>query len=285
MSWLVGLASHGGVARRSRIAVCAADRRAVAAALASGELHDLGGGWVAAADAPADVVAARRLNGSITCVSAIAHYGLQELTASDTVHVAVPRSRGAHPVGARLGARLHRETHWAKPVSTGLPLAPITEVLARVLRCRPEGEAVVMVDSALNKRLVTAEEIAPLLAGPGARSALATLDRCHPGSRSVIESVARLALEGAGMRVAAGVRIEGVGEVDLLVDGWLVVECDGFAYHSGRTEYRNDRRRDRALAARGFVVLRFTWEELMAGPELVVRDVRRVLRLGRGSAA
>lgn len=169
-----------------------------------------------------------------------------------------------------------------KPVSTGLPLAPIAEVLARVLRCRPEGEAVVMVDSALNKRLVTAEEIAPLLGGPGARSALATLDRCHPSSRSVIESVARLALEGAGMRVAAGVRIEGVGEVDLLVDGWLVVECDGFAYHSGRTEYRDDRRRDRALAARRFVVLRFTWEELMAGPELVVRDVQRVLRLGRG---
>ncbi|WP_185972459.1 DUF559 domain-containing protein [Georgenia yuyongxinii] len=57
----------------------------------------------------------------------------------------------------------------------------------------------------------------------------------------------------------------------------IVVECDGFAYHSGRQEFREDRRRDRALAARGYVVLRFTYDEIRSSPGLVVEEVLRVL--------
>lgn len=134
-----------------------------------------------------------------------------------------------------------------------------------------------MVDSALNRRLVDVADIAAMLAGPGATSALATLDRCDARSRSVIETLARLALEDSGLEPRAGVVIDGVGEVDLLVAGWIVIECDGFAYHSGRQAYRNDRFRDRSLAARGYVVLRFTWEEIVNRPQCVVEAVRRVL--------
>jgi len=134
-----------------------------------------------------------------------------------------------------------------------------------------------VVDSALQKRLVTAEEISRTLRGPGSTAALAALERCNARSRSAIETLARLALEDAGLRVDAGVVMEGVGEVDLVVEGFVVVECDGFAYHSGRKEYRQDRRRDRALAARGYVVLRFTWEEIMDDAGVVVGAVRQVL--------
>jgi len=76
------------------------------------------------------------------------------------------------------------------------------------------------------------------------------------------------------------VPIAGVGLVDLLVECRVVVELDGFAYHSGRREYREDRRRDRELLAQGYLVLRFTWEDVMRDPGEVVRAVRAALARG-----
>jgi very-short-patch-repair endonuclease len=58
-------------------------------------------------------------------------------------------------------------------------------------------------------------------------------------------------------------RIEGVGRVDLLVCDWLVVEVDGFAFHADRASYRADRDRANALAARGFSLVRVTYEDVM----------------------
>lgn len=81
----------------------------------------------------------------------------------------------------------------------------------------------------------------------------------------------------AGLRVEPGVRIAGVGWVDLVVEGRVVVELDGFAYHSGRAEYREDRRRDRELVRQGYLVLRFTYEDVMRSPSMVVRAVQAVL--------
>jgi very-short-patch-repair endonuclease len=58
------------------------------------------------------------------------------------------------------------------------------------------------------------------------------------------------------------VRLHGY-EVDFL---WrtprLVVEVDGYAYHSSRAAFERDRRRDAVLGARGHRVLRVTWRQL-----------------------
>lgn len=52
----------------------------------------------------------------------------------------------------------------------------------------------------------------------------------------------------------------------------LVVEIDGFAFHSSRSDFEKDRRRDGELAAAGLRVMRFTWLELTQRPEaLLVR--------------
>ncbi len=134
-----------------------------------------------------------------------------------------------------------------------------------------------MVDSALNRRLVTAEELDRALVGPGSVEARSTLGRCSGRSRSATETRARLVLRGAGFTVRAGVVIDGVGEVDLLVEDCVVVECDGFSYHSGRREYREDRRRDRELVALGYVVLRFTWEDITGDCGRLVDAVARAL--------
>ena len=57
-------------------------------------------------------------------------------------------------------------------------------------------------------------------------------------------------------------------EVDFL---WraecLIVELDGYAYHSDRASFVRDRAKDRHLTARGFTVLRFADSEIDAAPE------------------
>lgn len=251
------------------------ERRAVAAAIASGAVRQLGRGWLAVPQAEPSVVVARRLGAAVTCVSLAPFLDLPVLTQPDSPHVSLPRGRGMRQVD--LPVRVHRESGWSAPPPNGLPLAPLAEALARVLRCRPPEEAAVVVDAALPRALVTPQEVRRCLIGPGSPAALATLDRCSPRSRSAIETIARLALDDAGLDVAAGVVIDEVGEVDLLVEGRVVVECDGFAYHSGRRDYREDRRRDRVLVAKGYLVLRFTWEDIMTGPTVVVTAVRRAL--------
>ncbi len=67
-------------------------------------------------------------------------------------------------------------------------------------------------------------------------------------------------------------------EVDFL---WrrsrLVVEVDGFAFHSSRRAFERDRARDGELTALGFRVLRVTWRQLDDEPEAVVARLARAL--------
>lgn len=46
----------------------------------------------------------------------------------------------------------------------------------------------------------------------------------------------------------------------------LVVECDGFDYHSDKIAFSRDRVRDRILQGRGFQVLRFSGSEILNDP-------------------
>ena len=62
--------------------------------------------------------------------------------------------------------------------------------------------------------------------------------------------------------VASQVFVDHVGWVDLVVDGWLVLELDGWEFH--RDRFREDRRRDAELSRQGYVVLRFTYADLMS---------------------
>jgi very-short-patch-repair endonuclease/predicted transcriptional regulator of viral defense system len=68
----------------------------------------------------------------------------------------------------------------------------------------------------------------------------------------------------------ANARVAGF-EVDFL---WrrlkLVVEVDGYAFHSTRGAFERDRRRDADLQAAGFRVLRLTWRQIADEPAAVV---------------
>ena len=129
------------------------------------------------------------------------------------------------------------------------------------------------------------------------RSGLAALLARHPGRpgsralRALVETHERPALTRSeaeerllrllrkGQLAAPDVNARlGPYEVDFLWrDAGLVVEVDGFAFHSGRARFEQDRRRDADLAARGVTVIRVTWRQLVDQPEAVLVRIGQAL--------
>jgi hypothetical protein len=58
----------------------------------------------------------------------------------------------------------------------------------------------------------------------------------------------------------------------------LLIECDGYAYHKDRQSFTSDRRRDRALKALGYEVLRFSGLEIHANPLQAALDLVEYLK-------
>jgi hypothetical protein len=56
----------------------------------------------------------------------------------------------------------------------------------------------------------------------------------------------------------------------------VIVETDGRATHLTRAAFQADRRRDAALAADGYLVVRFTWDDVCDQPAVIVDRLRAV---------
>lgn len=57
----------------------------------------------------------------------------------------------------------------------------------------------------------------------------------------------------------------------------LILEADGYAFHSDRNAFQRDRYRQNQLVLEGWRVLRFTWDDLTERPGEVVRQVLSAL--------
>ena len=245
-------------------------------ALQGGEVTRLRRGAYALAGLDSPVVSAIALGGVLACTSAAIAFGLPVLV-PDGVHVVVPRG-WSH--AARPGTRVHRRDLPACE-RTGIT----TSLLRTVLDCArelPLREAVVICDAALRAGLETSELRAAALSarGPGSGAVRRVADLADGRSESAIESCLRLLAQPLAS-VRSQVWIAGVGRVDLLVDGWLVLEADGYEFHRDRASYRNDRRRQNALVAAGYTLLRFTYEDIVHDEERVLETIRSVLARGR----
>ena len=65
---------------------------------------------------------------------------------------------------------------------------------------------------------------------------------------------------------------------DAYPDAKIAIEWDSRAWHEQRAAMAADRRRDREAAAHGWVLLRFTWQEVTESPQEVVEAVASLLR-------
>lgn len=62
-----------------------------------------------------------------------------------------------------------------------------------------------------------------------------------------------------------------------VIDFGLIVECDGFQFHSSPEAFSKDRKRDRVLATRGLRTLRFSGAEITKSPVDATRDILELL--------
>jgi very-short-patch-repair endonuclease len=63
-------------------------------------------------------------------------------------------------------------------------------------------------------------------------------------------------------------------------DERVIVELDGHRTHGTRAAFERDRKRDRALQAKGWRVVRVTWRQLRDEPDSLAADLRRLLAQG-----
>jgi very-short-patch-repair endonuclease len=57
----------------------------------------------------------------------------------------------------------------------------------------------------------------------------------------------------------------------------LVVEVDGYLFHSDKASFERDRRRDQVFAAAGYTVIRVTWRQLSSEPLAVVARIAQAI--------
>lgn len=258
-------------------------RRMIAAAVAGGDLirarrdHYLPGGC------PDDVVRAVRVGGRLTCLSLLAAHGV--FVASNRVlHVHMlpssARMRSPHDRWRPLEPRGRRSTrlHWlglSEPVGSS-PTVGVVDALAHAVLCQHPRDAVATLDSAINGGLIDPARLGEVFALLPAKYAV--LRPLVDGrAESGPETLVRLLLRSLGCRIELQVTFVGVGRVDLVIDGWLAIECDSERHHGEWRIQERDRRRDAALAARGMVTLRPTARMIMSEPELVLAAVRGLL--------
>jgi very-short-patch-repair endonuclease len=137
------------------------------------------------------------------------------------------------------------------------------------------------------QRLVTAREIEDLLERAGPRAGTRALralesDNASGFTRSQAERLLRALLRSANLPMPRfNARVAGY-EVDAV---WpqqrLVVEVDGYGYHGHRAQFERDRRKDLALTAAGYRVIRVSWRQLTNEPLALVAVISAALSLGR----
>ncbi len=158
---------------------------------------------------------------------------------------------------------------------------PRTVVDCLVLLSEPAGRT--FLDRALQLRWTTLDDLAlrtQLLAGRrGAPRLRRQLRVASLGVRSEGERVLRRLLRRAGITGwVVDHPVAGVGVLDFaFLAERLALEVDGRAWHSASDRFQRDRTRQNAAVARGWTVLRFTWEDLTERPDQVVGTVRATL--------
>lgn len=269
-----------GVAHCDEVLHDPADRAARDAALVAGLLTEPHPRLLVLPGTDRRTVRARHFRGRLTCSSAAQILGYPVWAPPTAVHVAVPRDHAVRSSASRprTGVVLHRVPQLTPLTVDGFPLVSPAEVVACALHCLDELDAVCVADAALNRGDTTKEEVRNLLDGRYSGEARRRLARADAAARSYLETRTRLCLREAGLSVETGVVLPDVGEVDMLVEGWLVVETDGFEFHGTREGFVNDRHRDQRALAAGCVPVRLTHADVAAGEKNVLGIVAGALR-------
>jgi very-short-patch-repair endonuclease len=186
----------------------------------------------------------------------------------------------------RPGIRVHRVRGLHADEVTrieGIPVTSLARTVVDLAAVLGAGDLERLIAEAYTRDLGEAQLrrlLARYPARPGTPALRALLDReCGP---KVTDSEAERQLlqlvRAAGLpEPRTGVWLHG-HKVDFLWPAQrLIVEVDGYRFHSSRARFQADRRRDQDLTARGFVVIRVAWSHLVDEPHALVARLSAAL--------
>ena len=266
------LGSVGGVALTREVVARGVGESDIRSAVHRGDLVRLERGILALPGADPELVAARRSRALLTCASAAPRFSLWLLTPAAKPHY-------WHSNGRRSGSCVSHRMPLTHPGVTGA-VAALPDVLLHALLCLPALESLVMVESAYGRGDIDLGFLTGHLVGNRCGRARDVVARVERGADSLLETLARVLFRDAGITTETQVWIDGVGRVDFLLEGFLIVEIDGLAFHLGSRQFKKDRRRDNSAVVQGLPVLRFFYDDVVFAPEAVLLQVREVLARG-----
>lgn len=287
------VAQRGGIATRAQILDAGVRGVDVSRAVRAGEVIRVRRAHYALPDAPRDAVSAVRVGGRLGCVSALASYGVWTRPIR-VAHVALPvnaarlrTNRALVPTDEPLTsdrALTEVELHWTDiPVGSRIDEAawrvPVERALAGLARCLPHAEVAAAFESAVHLGLLPLDAAQRLVDASMPLRIPAVVLGGHDGSG--VETLLAIELRALGVPFVQQVPFDGVGFVDFLVAGRLVVETDGYEHHSDRAAFVRDRRRDEELLRRGIPTLRLAAADVIADPRsAALRVVHALCALG-----
>jgi very-short-patch-repair endonuclease len=225
---------------------------------------------------------ARTLRGVVSHLSAAEIWELGVFEPVPVLHVTVSRHRSR--VRQPAGVKIHYGDVTASDRNAGL-----THALRTVVDCSrtcPIPQALAIADTALRTALVTTRELrqaTEAVRGTGAVAARQVAGWVDPRAASPLESALRgLLLVNAFRQFEPQLIVVHEGKRIATVDlgdraSGVLLEADSFLWHGQRAGLERDARRYNELVSRGFLVLRFTWEQVLGDPEWVLATVRRAL--------
>lgn len=235
------LKSLGGVARVGALRREGYSARDVRSLGTAGATQPRKGVW-ALPDADPEFRRAIIDDSLLTCASSASRYGLWLKDRPGGLHLASRHRRSTcRPRHGRLRFDQHPR----------LPIASPEDTVIHALTCLAEVDAVAIAQSAIQQYGIPRELLESELTAKYFGTARRYLAKADGLSESVPEISARLLLESAGLMFGRQVQVPGVGRVDILIDGWLIVEVNGFQFHSSRAAWRKDMRRSNVAQAQG----------------------------------
>lgn len=166
----------------------------------------------------------------------------------------------------------------------GVPVTSLARTTVDVARRHGFAAGVVTADAAL-AREVTREQLVAVLDGcrgwRGSRTARRVVDFADPLSETALESLGRARFEEHGLppgelQVVLGDTDGPIGRVDHYWDAHrTVAEGDGALKYASAGDLFAEKRREDRLREAGFEVVRYTWDEVLRTPEVVVARILR----------
>ncbi|GAB3407732.1 hypothetical protein GCM10027515_24050 [Schumannella luteola] len=257
--WVEGA---GGFARTRELLSVGATERMLTSAVRTGRLRRARNGWYSTRAADDPEFQAARVGGILAGLSALRVHGVWEWTPDRVLRVVV--RHGDSRLRAPTGRRRPRDRHdrrlrvrWDPELPRrgvgAVTAEPLLDALARAVRDEPPEVAAIALDWACREGRIDRLDFESILTNSGlaGRRVAALAD---PRSQSVLESVVRIRLLRRGHRIRAQASLIGGGDIDLLVDGRVAVECDGRRFHEDR--FGRDRQKDLLILTQGMTPLR-----------------------------